>query len=227
MAFRNRAAEKARQAAAGGDGPPAGRDPQVPGEPVQASTADRGAIRKRLRAARRRRDVALHELGALVMEMHRQGRHDPALVERKARETIAVDSEARTLAGALDGDEPIGSLRAAGVAGPCGSCGNLLVRDDRFCNRCGAAAGSLTPAPVRSAPAQPAPVGAPVLAAPPPSGAPVEPSAPPPSGAPVEPSAPPPPSAAERVEAPPPSAGDRVEEPASGDGIPTYTVTTR
>ena len=213
MAFRNRAAEKARQAASGGDGPPAGRDPQVPGEPVQASTADRGAIRKRLRAARTRRDVALHELGALVMEMHRQGRHDPALVERKAREAIAVDSEARTLAGALDRDEPIGSLQAAGVAGPCGSCGNVLVRDDRFCNRCGAAAGSLTPAP------------APLQAAPPPAGAPVEPSAPPPTAA--DRVHAPPPSSADRVAAPPPSAGDRVAAPAPDGGVPTYSVTTR
>lgn len=202
MAFRNRAAEKARQAASGGDGPPAGRDPQVPGEPVQAPTADRGAMRKRLRAARARRDVALHELGALVMEMHRQDRHDPALVERKAREAIAVDSEARTLTGALDRGEPIASLQAAGVAGPCASCGNLLVGEDRFCSRCGAAAGSMTPAPAAQAP-------------------------PPSAGDRVEPSAAPPPSAAERVDAPPPSSGDRIDSPASGDGVPTYTVTTR
>lgn len=224
MAFRNRAAEKARQAASGGDGPPAGRDPQVPGEPVQASTADRGALRKRLRNTRRRRDVVLHELGALVMEMHRQGRHDPALVERKARAAIEVDAEARTLAGALDRNEPLGSLRAAGIAGPCASCGNLLVREDRFCGRCGAAAGSLT-----AAPSQPAAVHAP-----PPAGAPLEPSAPPPTaGDRVEPGAAPPPSAADRVaappsaddrvDAPPPSAGERVD----GDGVPTYTVTTR
>ena len=235
MAFRNRAAEKARQAASGGDGPPAGRDPQVPGEPAQASTADRGAIRKRLRAARSRRDAALHELGALVMEMHRQARHDPGLVERKAREAIAVDSEARSLAGALDRGEPIGSLQAAGIAGPCGSCGNLLVRDDRFCSRCGAAAGSLTPATVAPAPAPPASVPAPAAHAPAPSppiaGPPsaadrVEPSAPPPAvGARV---LPPPPSSGDRVDAPPPSSGDRVESPGSdGDGVPTYTVTTR
>ena len=34
MAFRNRAADKARRAASGGDGPPAGQDPQIPGEPA-------------------------------------------------------------------------------------------------------------------------------------------------------------------------------------------------
>jgi hypothetical protein len=100
-AFRNRAAEKARQAAGGGDGPPAGRDPQVPGEAPTPTVADRGVIRKRLRAVRKTRDELLHDLGALVMEMHRQGRHDPVLVERKAREAIAVDTEFRGLSGAL------------------------------------------------------------------------------------------------------------------------------
>jgi hypothetical protein len=225
MAFRNRAAEKARQAASGGDGPPAGRDPQVPGEPVRAATADRGALRKRLRNTRRRRDVVLHELGALVMEMHRQGRHDPALVERKAREAIEVDTEARTLAGALDRDEPIGSLQAAGIAGPCNSCGNLLVRGDRFCGRCGAAAaGSLAPQPLQpvgeQAPPAPGERAEPGAAPPPSAGDRVEPGAAPPPAADRVAA---PPSANERVDAPPPSAGDRVD----GDGVPTYTVTTR
>jgi hypothetical protein len=226
MAFRNRAAEKARQAASGGDGPPAGRDPQVPGEPVQASTADRGALRKRLRNTRRRRDVVLHELGALVMEMHRQGRHDPALVERKAREAIEVDTEARTLSGTLDRNEPIGSLQAAGMAGPCASCGNLLVREDRFCSRCGAAAaGSLGPQAPQPVGEQAPPASADRVelgtAAPPSAGDRVEPGAAPPPAATARAAAPP--SASERVDAPPPSPGDRVD----GDGVPTYTVTTR
>ncbi len=107
--FRNRAAEKARRAASGGDGPPAGQDPQPTGAPT---TADRGATRKRLREARRNRDAVLHELGALVMEMHRQQRHDASLVERKAREAIAADAEARSLAAALDWSEPLTDVSA-------------------------------------------------------------------------------------------------------------------
>jgi hypothetical protein len=114
MAFRNRAAEKARQAASGGNGPPAGRDPQFPGESPTPSVADRGAIRKRLRDVRKARDELLHDLGALVMEMYRQGRHDPALVERKAREAIAIDTEFRGLSGALDG----GAVAQAPAAAP-------------------------------------------------------------------------------------------------------------
>jgi glycosyltransferase involved in cell wall biosynthesis len=105
MAFRNRAADKARRAASGGAAP-AGQDPQVPGEPVTATTADRGAMRKQIRHAREQRDLLLHELGALVMEMHRQGRHDPALVERKARGAIAADTELQTLTAALEQNRP-------------------------------------------------------------------------------------------------------------------------
>lgn len=252
MAFRNRAAEKARRAASGGDGPPAGQDPQVPGEPATPAVADRGAMRKRLRRTRRTRDVLLHELGALVMEMYRQNRHDPALVERKAREAIAVESEFRTLSGALGRDESLSSLQAAGVAGPCSSCGALLTREDRFCNRCGAAAvfaagpaqaaaaGVAVPPPTGAPVQGPPPTGSP-LEGPPPTGSPVE--GPPPTGSPAE--GPPagrslledppaegdlvaaPPPSGSPVEGPPPAAGDRVEEPPGDDGVPTYRVTTR
>ena len=223
MAFRNRAAEKARRAAAGGDGPPAGRDPQVPGEPATPAVADRGALRKRLRRTRRTRDVLLHELGALVMEMYRQSRHDPALVERKAREAIAVDSEVRTLSGALGRDEPLSSLQAAGVAGPCSSCGALLTREDRFCNRCGTAA-AFAAEPVQAAAAgiaAPPPTGAPLEGPPPAEGDRV--AAPPPTGSPIEG----PPPTGNPVEGPPPAAGDRVADPPGGDGVPTHRVTTR
>ena len=257
MAFRNRAADKARRAASGGDGPPAGQDPQVPGEPATPVVADRGAMRKRLRRTRRARDVVLHELGALVMEMHRQNRHDPALVERKAREAIAVDSEARALSGALGRDETLSTLQEAGIAGPCASCGALLTRDDRYCNRCGAAAAfAAGAAPAGAGIAAPPPTGAP-LAGPPPSVSPVEGppptgaplAGPPPTGSPVEgppptgsPVAGPPaddpspnrsllddPAGADPSSAPPPT-GKPLDgpPPASGDdGVPTYRVKTR
>ena len=182
MAFRNRAAEKARQAASGGDGPPAGQDPQVPGEPATPVVADRGAMRKRLRRTRRVRDGLLHELGALVMEMYRQDRHDPALVERKAREAVAVDSEARALSGALGRDEPVASLQVAGIAGPCSACGALLTREDRFCSRCGAAAAFAAGAQAGAASSEaPPPTGSPI-AGPPPTGSPL--AGPPPTGSP-------------------------------------------
>jgi hypothetical protein len=132
MAFRNRATDRARRAASGGDGPPAGQDPQVPGDPLTAATADRSAMRKQLRRVREQRDLLLHELGALVMEMHRQGRHDPALVERKAREAIAVDSEARALSGALERNEPLpgaAPVAAPAVQAPPPSAAQLVSTD--------------------------------------------------------------------------------------------------
>jgi hypothetical protein len=140
--FRNRAAEKARRAAAGGDGPPAGREPIGPGDVTTPTTAERSALRRRLRDVRRVRAALLEELGTLVMEMHRQGRHDPALVGRKAREAATVDAEARGLAQALDQDQTLAQVVAAGIAGTCGGCGALIGAGDRFCAHCGTPAGA-------------------------------------------------------------------------------------
>jgi hypothetical protein len=214
--FRNRAAQKARKAATGGDGPPAGQDSPAPGAPPAATTADRGAMRKRLRRAQQIRDDLVHDLGALVMEMHRQGRHDPALVERKAREAVTADAEVRALGGALDRGEPL----AGGVTTPCRSCGALVAGTDSFCSRCGTA---VTPG-AAAQPAPPAP-SARVEAPPPSSGDRVE--APPPSSG--DRVAAPPPSAGDRVDgapsvdAPPPSPADRAQAPPD-DGVPTFTV---
>ena len=77
------------------------------------------------------------ELGALVMEMHRQRRGDAALVARKAGEALAVDREAAALARALGTGQSVTQVVAAGIAGGCPSCGALLATDDRFCARCG------------------------------------------------------------------------------------------
>ena len=212
--LRNRAADKARRSAAGGDGPPAGQEQPPPGAAPAASTADRGAMRKRLRRVRDARDLALHELGALVMEMHRQGRHDPGVIEGKAREAVAVDAEFRALGGALERGEPVTGVAAGGVLAPCTSCGALVGREDRFCSRCGT---PVAPGAVRPAPAP--------MAAPPSPAARVD-APPPASGDRVDgvPAAAPP-SASDRVEAAPPAPSDRVDGSPPDDGVPTYTVT--
>ena len=149
--LRNRAAEKARRAASGGDGPPAGQDPASQAAPA---TADR----RRVRGARRARDARLHELGALLMEMYRQDRHNPAPVERKAREAIAADAEVRALDGSAATPPPSPAQRVDAPAPPP------------------EAAARVEPVP---------PAGAPVAAAPPSAEqrveAPSELSAPPPS----------------------------------------------
>ena len=229
--FRNRAAEKARRAASGGDGPPAGQDPSASPGPA---TADRGALRKRLRHARRNRDAALHELGALVMEMHRQGRHDPALVERKAQAAIAADTEARSLAGALDWSEPLTDVGAPTAALPA-TAPPVAAAPPAAGDRVQAPApssGDRVEAPAPSsgdrveapAPASgdrseaPAPSSGDRVAAPPPAAA-DKVAAPPAAGDRVEAA---PPSSSDRVDAPPPSASDRTEP---DDGVPTYSVT--
>lgn len=219
MPLRKRATEKARKAASGGDGPPAGQDPQVPGQPAPPTVADRGALRKRLRQTREARDVQLHELGALVMEMYRQNRHQPALVERKAREAIAADSEYRALAGALDSPiaQPLAGppATASPVEGTPPSGGAL------------AAAPPPSGSPLDAPPPSGSPLDAPPprgtpAAAPPRTGSPLD--APPPAGSPLD--APPP--QGDPLAAPPPT-GAPVDAPASadGDGVPTYRVTSR
>ena len=83
------------------------------------------------------REALLVELGVLVMEMERQGRHDPALVERKAREAAALDAQSRALQWALDSGQTMSQVVAAGIAGSCPACSTLLATDDHFCPRCG------------------------------------------------------------------------------------------
>jgi hypothetical protein len=61
-----------------------------------ADLPDVGAWR-RLRERRREREALLLDLGALVYELHRQGRRAPALLQDKAIELGKVDREVRAL----------------------------------------------------------------------------------------------------------------------------------
>ena len=65
--------------------------------------SERGQMRRRLRERRRVREALLLDLGALVYELHRQGRRAPELLQRKAAELSVVDEEVRELERALDG----------------------------------------------------------------------------------------------------------------------------
>ncbi|MFL5782363.1 MAG: hypothetical protein ACJ760_13695, partial [Thermoleophilaceae bacterium] len=143
----------------------------------------------------------LTELGALVMEMHRQNRHDRALLERKAMEALVADREALGLARALGEGYGVTQVVAAGIAGACHVCGSLLGTDDRYCSRCGTAAVG-----VRNGAARP--VGANTVFAPPPE-----------AGARAD--APPPPDAGARVEMPSHGlAGSAVPGPRTGGAPP-------
>ena len=97
-------------------------------------------MRRRLRRQRQMREALLLDLGALVFELHRQGRREPDLLQAKAAELMAVDEEVRSLAEALDLNESVMQLVATGVAGSCENCGALMSVDARFCASCGAPA---------------------------------------------------------------------------------------
>jgi hypothetical protein len=99
------------------------------------------------------REALLLDLGAIVFELHRQGRREPELLQAKAAELKAVDDEVRALAEALDADEGMMQLVAAGIAGSCENCGSLLSTDARYCGACGAAA---VPALAEPSPQRPA-----------------------------------------------------------------------
>ena len=101
------------------------------------SARERGRMRRRLRGQRRVREALLLDLGALVFELHRQGRREPELLQAKAAELSAVDQEVRALAHALDAGQALHELVATGIAGSCESCGSLLSTDARYCSACG------------------------------------------------------------------------------------------
>lgn len=101
---------------------------------------ERGRMRRRLRSQKRMREALLLDLGALVYELHRQGRREPELLQAKAAELTAVDEEVRGLAEALDADLGMLAVVATGVAGSCEKCGSLLSTDSRYCSACGSPA---------------------------------------------------------------------------------------
>jgi hypothetical protein len=69
------------------------------------AVTERGQKRRRLREQRRLREALLLDLGALVYELHRQGRRAPELLQQKAAELTVVDEEVRELQAELDGIE--------------------------------------------------------------------------------------------------------------------------
>jgi hypothetical protein len=97
-------------------------------------------MRRRLRRQRRVREALLLDLGALVYELHRQGKRAPELLQEKAGELTSVDEEVRGLEEALGDGAGLEGLIATGIVGSCASCGGLLNAGDAYCARCGAAA---------------------------------------------------------------------------------------
>lgn len=119
---------------------------------------ERGRMRRRLRELRRLREAQLLELGALVLEAHRHGRDDSPVIKSKAAEAAAIDAEARALAEVLGTDGMLDSIVAAGIAGPCPTCGTLASTAARFCSNCGTPLDGRPDAAPREAPAVETPI---------------------------------------------------------------------
>ena len=58
---------------------------------------ERGRMRRRLRDRKRERETRLLDLGALVYELHRQGKRAPELLQQKAAALTLIDNEVRRL----------------------------------------------------------------------------------------------------------------------------------
>jgi hypothetical protein len=127
--------ERARRTARGSV-PPAGIDPDAAPEPGPDGRSRR-AIRQRLRRTRAVRRARLSELGALVAQMHAQGRWNQELVDGWVRELDAADAELRGLDQALRGQVPLADLIALRLVTQCGACGRIGGSGDAFCAGCG------------------------------------------------------------------------------------------
>jgi hypothetical protein len=88
-------------------------------------------MRGRLREQLRVREALLLDLGALVYELHRQGRRAPELLQQKAAELTVVDEEVRELQAALDGrEEPAGETAEVEAVEEHGEEGPLEEEED-------------------------------------------------------------------------------------------------
>jgi len=68
--------------------------------------AESSQMQRRLRERRRLREEMLLDLGALVYELHRQGKRAPELLQDKAAELSVIDDEVRALEHALGAGPP-------------------------------------------------------------------------------------------------------------------------
>jgi hypothetical protein len=136
------------------------------GSASTVGSRERGQMRRRLRELRRLREAQLLELGALVLEAHRHKRDESPVIKRKAAEAAAIDAEARALAEALRTDAGLDTVVAAGIAGPCPTCGTLASTAARFCSTCGTALDGRPDAARDAQATAPEPAGVPAEQAP-------------------------------------------------------------
>jgi cell division septation protein DedD len=176
---------------------------------------ERGSARRRARFLRKARELAYRDLGGLVYNLHRFGQRNDALVLAKLSTLGQIDSELRTLEGALAEHQPLTVLRDAGIAA-CPRCAAIHGSEDRFCPNCGLAMDRRAERPVAGPPTSATPAPAPAAT---PTAAPPDPPAraPAPTPAATTPADPPPAAAAT---SPPPAAPTPVDYTTIGRPAP-------
>lgn len=120
----------------GPEPPTAPAEAEPDSAPSPPSWRARGQLRRRLRFVRRARELALRDLGGLVLDMHRFGRERRDLVAAKVAALTALDQERRTLEHALADRRDVDLLRVPGIA-DCPRCGVLHPTEAHFCASCG------------------------------------------------------------------------------------------
>ena len=110
--------------------------PSAPDSGRATSFLERAVLRRRIRFLRRRRELALHDLGGFVYETHRLGESRPELTERKLDGVDAIDGELATLERALRLGEELIVLHEPGIS-CCARCSTIHDSSARFCPGCG------------------------------------------------------------------------------------------
>ena len=123
---------------------------------VATSFLQRAVVRRRVRFLRRRRELALHDLGGFVFESHRLGEPRDELLTEKLAALSALDDELSTLQRALELREEVTVLREPGIAS-CAHCGAIHDSAANFCPNCGLPAGSAAAPADEASPAQAGP----------------------------------------------------------------------
>jgi len=100
------------------------------------SFLQRAVLRRRVRFLLRRRELALHDLGGLVFEAHRQGSEQPELTAAKLDAIAAIDDELASLQRALRIGEELLVLREPGISS-CRHCHTIHDSAANYCPSCG------------------------------------------------------------------------------------------
>ncbi len=101
---------------------------------------------------RKARELAYRDLGGLVFNLHRFGQRNDALVIAKLSTLGHIDTELRSLEGALGERQPMTVLREAGITA-CPRCAALHSGEDHFCPNCGLPVSRRVDLPIAGAPA--------------------------------------------------------------------------